>query len=96
MPALVKSRFGESGIRLDEGTIVCCFSRKNSRKEVRISALVMRGFQSAQPGRGVKRLGAVESWSSGDDTDEHRFAFTSETPAGDLEFRSLAKLALHP
>ena len=34
MPALVKSRFGESGIRLDEGTMVCCFSRKKSRNDV--------------------------------------------------------------
>jgi hypothetical protein len=55
MPALVKSKFGESGIKLEEGTIVCCFSRKNSRKELRISALVMKAFQTAYLGRRVKR-----------------------------------------
>ena len=33
MPALVKSRFGESGMRLEDGTMVCCFSRKKSRKD---------------------------------------------------------------
>jgi hypothetical protein len=43
MPALVKSRFGESGSRLEEGTTVCCLPRKNSRKEERISAEVMVG-----------------------------------------------------
>ena len=32
MPAFVKSRFGESGRSDDEGTMVCSFSRKKSRK----------------------------------------------------------------
>src|SRR3954471_12499197 len=41
MPALVKSRFGESGRSDDEGTIVCFFSRKKSRKDWRIWALVI-------------------------------------------------------
>ena len=41
MPALVKSRFGESGSRLEDGTIVCCFSRKKSRKLWRTWLLVM-------------------------------------------------------
>src|SRR3974390_479682 len=40
MPALVNSRFGESGIRLAEGTMVCPFDLKKSRKSWRISALV--------------------------------------------------------
>ena len=40
IPALVKSRFGESGMRLDEGTTVWAFSRKKSRKLWRISWLV--------------------------------------------------------
>ncbi len=40
MPALVNSRFGESGIRLDEGTMVCCFDLKKSRKDWRICLLV--------------------------------------------------------
>src|SRR5260370_38663757 len=37
MPALVKSRFGASGSRDEEGTMVCLFSRKKSRKDWRIS-----------------------------------------------------------
>src|SRR6266496_3964600 len=35
MPALVNSRFGASGRRLDDGTIVCCFDLKKSRKSCR-------------------------------------------------------------
>ena len=42
MPAFVKSRFGESGRSDDDGTMVCCFSRKKSKKDWRISAEVMR------------------------------------------------------
>src|SRR3954447_3244974 len=41
MPAFVKSRFGESGIKLDDGTMVCCFDLKKSRKDWRISELVI-------------------------------------------------------
>src|SRR3954464_5332009 len=41
IPAFVKSRFGESGISDDDGTIVCFFSRKKSRKAWRIWALVI-------------------------------------------------------
>ena len=41
MPALVKSRFGASGRSDDEGTMVCCFSRKKSRNDWRISAEVI-------------------------------------------------------
>src|SRR3954465_11660978 len=41
MPALVKSRFGESGTRLEEGTMVCCFDLKKSRNDWRISELVI-------------------------------------------------------
>src|SRR4030095_3754667 len=36
MPALVKSRFGESGSRLEDGTMVCCFDLKKSRNDWRI------------------------------------------------------------
>src|SRR5947207_16006776 len=42
IPAFVKSRFGESGSSDAEGTMLCCFSRKKSRKDWRISAAVMR------------------------------------------------------
>src|SRR5438034_9638098 len=41
MPALVISRFGASSSSDDEGTMLCCFSRKKSRKDWRISAEVM-------------------------------------------------------
>jgi hypothetical protein len=33
MPAFVKSKFGESGIRLDEVTIECCLDLKKSRND---------------------------------------------------------------
>src|SRR5258707_9902628 len=38
MPALVNRRFGESGSKLEEGTIVCFFSLKKSRNVRRISS----------------------------------------------------------
>src|SRR5947207_15796765 len=41
IPAFVNSRFGASGRRLDEGTMVCCFDLKKSRNDWRISALVI-------------------------------------------------------
>src|SRR5262245_39118936 len=50
MPALVKSRFGESGMRLDEGTMECCFDLKKSRNDWRIWALVIIAYTV---GRGV-------------------------------------------
>src|SRR2546427_3830450 len=52
MPALVKSRFGESGSRLDEGTMVCCFDLKKSRNDWRIWRLVINhasGQESSRP-----------------------------------------------
>src|SRR5437762_8914827 len=42
IPALVNSRLGESGSSDDDGTMVCCFSRKKSRKDWRSCADVMR------------------------------------------------------
>ena len=41
MPALVNSKFGESGSNDADGTIVCFFARKKSKKDSRISAAVM-------------------------------------------------------
>jgi hypothetical protein len=58
MPAFVKRRFGESGSKLDEGTIVWPFDLKKSRKDWRISAEVtgrefanlrISGFRSYVP-----------------------------------------------
>jgi hypothetical protein len=37
MPALVNSKLGELGNKLAEGTIVCLFSRKKSKKDCLIS-----------------------------------------------------------
>jgi hypothetical protein len=37
----VNKRLGESGIKLDEGTMVCCFDLKKSRNDWRISELVI-------------------------------------------------------
>ena len=42
MPAFVKSRFGESGIKLEEGTRVWLFSWKKSRNDWRICADVIK------------------------------------------------------
>src|SRR5436190_23612689 len=42
MPALVNSRFGESGRRLDDGTMVCSLDLKKSRNDCRISLLVIK------------------------------------------------------
>jgi hypothetical protein len=36
MPAFVNRRFGESGMRLEDGTMVCCFDWKKSRNDWRI------------------------------------------------------------
>src|SRR5882757_9874619 len=41
MPAFVNRRFGESGIRLEDGTMVCCFDLKKSRNDWRICELVI-------------------------------------------------------
>src|ERR1700756_2104024 len=45
MPALVKRRLGEFGSRLAEGTIVCRFSRKKSKKDCLISEAFMMHHQ---------------------------------------------------
>src|SRR6478672_9293548 len=62
MPAFVNSRFGESGIRLLEGTMVCCFDLKKSRNDCLIwTAVIMDGrsgycggTDSSAPGTDVK------------------------------------------
>jgi hypothetical protein len=41
IPAFVNRRFGESGRRLEDGTIVCCFDLKKSRNDCRICADVI-------------------------------------------------------
>jgi hypothetical protein len=41
MPAFVNRRFGESGMRLEDGTMVCCFDLKKSRNDWRICELVI-------------------------------------------------------
>src|SRR6202011_6111996 len=49
MPALVKSKLGELGSKLAEGTIVCRFSRKKSKKDCLISeAFIMRCASSSR------------------------------------------------
>ncbi len=41
MPAFVKSRFGESGMRLEDGTMLCSFDLKKSKNDWRIWVEVM-------------------------------------------------------
>src|SRR6185503_21178060 len=49
MPALVNRRFGESGMRLEDGTIVCCFDLKKSRNDWRICDDVIIATTVAAP-----------------------------------------------
>jgi hypothetical protein len=42
MPAFVKRRFGESGIKLEEGTMECPFDLKKSKNDWRIWLLVIK------------------------------------------------------
>src|SRR5271169_3804795 len=55
MPALVKSRPGESGIKLEEGTMVCPLDLKKSKNDCRISAEVIP-LQSNLRGGKIKAL----------------------------------------
>jgi hypothetical protein len=41
IPAFVKSKPGESGIKLEDGTMVCPFDLKKFKKDCRISAEVI-------------------------------------------------------
>src|ERR1043166_9046367 len=65
MPALVNRRFGASGRRLEEGTIVCCFDLKKSRNDWRISVLVIGYLVESGPRRRsrhrAQRLNATEN-----------------------------------
>src|SRR5438067_13754450 len=54
LPALVESKFGASGSSDDEGTMLCCFSRKKSRKDWRISAEVMMSIEPSDCRRGQR------------------------------------------
>src|SRR5438105_10569581 len=56
IPAFVKSRFGESGSSDADGTIVCAFSRKESKNDCRISAEVMIGGTVPAGYDGRKRI----------------------------------------
>src|ERR1043165_9358463 len=60
MPALVKRRLGASGIRLDEGTRVCCFDLKKSRNDWRICELVIIRAGEGRKCRGVRRVQVSE------------------------------------
>ena len=65
MPALVNSRFGESGIRLDDGTMVCCFDLKKSRNDWRIcDAVIIMKFDHRKPD-GSRRVGSYDCSGAG-------------------------------
>src|SRR5262245_28346885 len=57
MPAFVKRRFGLSGMRLEEGTMVCCFDLKKSRNDWRISLLVINGLAACPRRRNGENTG---------------------------------------
>ena len=48
MPAFVNSKFGESGMRLEDGTMVCCFDLKKSRNDWRIWVLVIGSIKNSK------------------------------------------------
>src|SRR4051812_23258435 len=49
MPAFVNKRFGASGKSDDDGTSVCCFSRKKSRNDWRTPEPVMGDLTTDMP-----------------------------------------------
>src|SRR5208282_1990240 len=57
MPAFANSRFGALGSKLADGTIVCCFSRKKSKKDCLISNAFMIQLSRAEPRRCAKNRG---------------------------------------
>src|SRR5437016_1137083 len=57
IPAFVKSRLGASGSSEDDGTIVCLFSPKKSRKLWRISRLVIKRSEREPRSRARRRHG---------------------------------------
>src|SRR6266850_5220755 len=61
MPAFVNRRFGESGSRLDDGTMVCCFDLKKSRNDWRISDDVIA--TKSKPGR--THVAVPDIWGAG-------------------------------
>src|SRR5688572_17914853 len=73
MPALVKRRLGLSGMRLEEGTMVCCFDLKKSRNDWRISLLVI----VSKPAR---RGGGKRENTLGNDQMPHRNGKEMQVP----------------
>src|SRR5688500_8074666 len=68
MPALVNSRFGLSGMSEEDGTIVCFCSRKKSRKDWRIWALVIMAQDKGMSEKGSEgslRRGKVKKGVAG-------------------------------
>src|SRR6266545_30321 len=81
MPALVNRRFGESGMRLADGTMVCCFDSKNSRNDWRISDDVIMQNQSA-----VGTARAVRSSQRDDPTKDRRGLYPNPARLGEWKF----------
>jgi len=69
MPALVNSRLGELGSRLAEGTIVCRFSRKKSKKDCLISEAFMMQWSKAEPRRCAKNRRSSSRSSQNEESD---------------------------
>ena len=59
MPALVNIRFGEVGMTDEDGTMVCSFSSKKSRKDCRISLEVRTLIFKKKLRRKIREAGAV-------------------------------------
>jgi hypothetical protein len=62
MPALVNNRLGLFGMRLEDGTMVCCFDLKKSRNDWRICVLVI--IVKSNSGRARCPHRAAAGWDS--------------------------------
>jgi hypothetical protein len=64
MPAFVNSRFGESGIKLEDGTMLCPFDLKKSRNDWRICELVINRVREDKKAGVARRVEVSEQQAS--------------------------------
>ena len=72
MPAFVNRRFGESGNKLEDGTMVCDFDLKKSRKSCRIRVL---GRIGADVVMANNRMGKLCQWPGQSELEVYPFDF---------------------
>src|ERR1700722_1003202 len=79
MPALVKSRPGESGIKLDDGTMECPLDLKKSKNDCRISAEVMPAHVNTRAAK-IKALLPEADWRNAGGRRNNRATPTPPAP----------------